>query len=125
MNGVLFKDLKIDEKSLSECNPVYRSDDDNTRLYIVQNDPIRLDWFGGMAVTLVSSLQREDWWNDPYLEVEILFKLHAAYDGIRHIWFGEAVGDAMGYIYYPDMVEFVEMFSIIHEWEKKFCALDL
>ena len=43
----------------------------------------------------------------------------AAQDGVRHLYLGE---DGKGYLFHPDMPDWISVLEALHELEKKYCV---
>jgi len=52
---------------------------------------------------------------------EVLFKAEGAFDGVRHIWFGEL---QPGYLYYPNIQLLSAMLGRLREIEKEVCRAE-
>lgn len=118
MEGELFSDIRLNNKSLRECEIALECNDGLYRLYVNRFD----GGFYAMAVEFVSSVaDNDDMWDCDQLEVNQLLNLVALFDGVRHLEFNREAGDMAGYIYYPNINGLIEIFQKIREIEIQLC----
>lgn len=59
---------------------------------------------------------------DENTEYEILLHGTAYFDGIRHLHFGDEASDNLGYFYYPDLEDIIEVLNVLKTLEDKYCT---
>lgn len=53
--------------------------------------------------------------------VECLFRGYAFHDGIRHFYMGSEQHDNYGYLFWPDLKDYIKVFEVLIELENKYC----
>jgi len=61
---------------------------------------------------------------DENTEYEVLLHGTAYFDGIRHLHFGDEASDNLGYFYYPEMDDIIEVLNVLKTLEDKYCNKD-
>lgn len=114
-----FRDLKLKDVPLSQCELAYSGKHDDDRLYWKKTDT----GFLAHAVEFVSCPDSDcDQWDDKELVVQTLFTVIAYFDGVRHLEFNRNGNDMDGYLYYPPMESLIAMLSKVRELELKHCG---
>ncbi len=104
---VLLRELRFDgtaalvtEGELHEFGPVAGQCHNHYRLYLKREG----DSGTFCCVQFVSCRGgSSNVWDDPDVEVTILFEGWAAFDGVRHLWFTPDSDCKSGYLHYPDL----------------------
>jgi len=114
----LFSTLQLDGVDLKDCELVY--DENDYRMYVNRLER----GFDAIAVEFCSSsTDFENVWDCPELQVINMFQITAYFDGVRHLHTNPVDSDPemVGYLYYPDIKSFIEMFQIIRKIELEVC----
>ena len=117
--GIAFESIKLDGKPLKDCEMALETSCTNYRLYVSKYEDA--PGFGAVAVNFVCcELTKDDLshWDSPNLRVEKVFRLTAPFDGAKHIHFNE---EDDGYLYYPEMDSYAEIFKKVRELEIEHC----
>jgi hypothetical protein len=61
-------------------------------------------------------------WDPEHSEVDVLFWGIAYWDGVRHLYMGNQATDNYGYLYYPDISDYVTYFKAISDLENEYCS---
>ena len=120
-DGFIFKDLKLGNKPLIECEMILECNSGMYRLYLTRNT--NFEGFYAMALEFNSgSADSENHWESEDLVVNELFTVTANFDGIRHLEFNRNEPEMEGYLYYTNMDGFIELLSKVRELEKEHCS---
>ena len=120
---VLFSEILLNKKPLSECELALECNRGNYRLYI-DIEPEYKHFFAYAVQFASCSGDTESIWDCPILEVTPLFNVTAYFDGVRHLEFDRDDKDMPGYIYYPHMQCLIELMQKVREIELKVCDVD-
>lgn len=108
------------KKLLKECT--YETLTPSMRLFFEVDDQWgrqRSGFHAVIAETVSHSGRYDDEWADPTLVINVVVRLWAAFDGVRHLYFGTD-----GYLHYPDMVAIAAGFKRLSELEEQYCSID-
>lgn len=72
------------------------------------------------AINWVSNDADKEIWSDE-TDIEIVCDGWAAFDGIRHLYFGSEKTDNEGYFNYPNMEEMAQLISELIKLQNKYC----
>ena len=116
----IFSRIMLNNKLLSECEPVYKGKHDNSRLYVLKKD----NEFFAHAVDYKScpASNEKDHWKNNSLIVNTIFEVVAYHDGVRHLEWNRNGGEMDGYIYYPIMTDIISMLQKVREIELEVCS---
>jgi len=116
----LFSKLKLNDKYLTDLQPIIETNHSTYRLYV--DVPSTHKGFYAIAVSFSSCSGTGNVWEDPTLEVDVLFEVTALFDGIRHLEFNRGHEKNFdGYIYYPDIKYLNKLLQKIEELEETYC----
>jgi hypothetical protein len=113
---IYFKDLVCLRKPLTTLEPVYQDDLGNIRLYIMVDSKQQVLEAFALEAESHFSTGLEDYWQEPSLQVNVLFEAFGAFDGVRHLTF--ASSDS-GYLNYPELFEVAKMLLKVEEAQKE------
>lgn len=115
-NELKLGDLTLNKKQLSECKK-YFIDDKKTYVvfYHTNDDGYGFDF---LCVKWTGSYSDAPQWSDE-TNVSIICHGSAAFDGIRHIYFGN--DDESGYIYYPELTSITKILDSLQVLERLYC----
>jgi hypothetical protein len=116
----LFEALRIDNGKIGDERPLVKESafvavSNDVRVYYCE-DPKPGSGFNALAVEVRSSSGTADPWTDPAFTVQIIARVSAAFDGVRHIQFGDD-----GYVNYPDTGAIAVVFAVINDLETRYC----
>lgn len=119
IDGELFHSMEYNNVNIKEnYKNVLSLDKDNVRLYVLPEKDSG-EGFHAIALEFHSCAgDIDNWWDDKSLQVDIIAKVCARFDGVRHIWIGEE-----GYLYYQDPAVLSKIFSKISELEEEYCDM--
>ena len=122
----IFKDIRLRNKPLNECELIFKSKTDDQRLYVVKDN--RSFWCHAVEFHSCEmepdDLESDDLWENDNLIVNTIFEVTAYFDGVRHLEFNRGGHDSDGYLYYPNMPALIEMLQKVRELELEICSKD-
>lgn len=122
-NELLFTDLKLKDGSYAkDCQRKILSP--SVSLFYKIGGEGNHPGFDFVAMKLTASRGIcEDVFEDPELQVEILFHGIVYYDGLRHLYQGREDCDNEGYLYYFNTMDGIRIFTALRELENEFCMI--
>ena len=110
---VLFRDLKVNDKPIYECEIAYQDDYDNLRLYVDIDRKTNSFWAKLVSFNSCTSICI-DVWEDHTLTVDVVLDVVAYWDGIRHL--------TPSYTNYPDVKKLADVYSVLAFIEDGTCT---
>lgn len=105
------------QHKIEDCEFIQVSD--FIRLYYMPTESnggfhfMAVEWSGNDA-------DKPTWSPDTY--IEILLHGWAAFDGVRHLYFGHEMTDNEGYFNYPDVEQLVHLMAALNGLQLKYCS---
>ena len=110
---ILFRELKIQGKPISECELIYKDNYDNLRLYVLKDLEAKNFWAKLVEFSSCKYCSENDVWFQDDLIVEEVIDVTAYWDGIRHVFIND--------MNYPDVLKISEVFKVLSEIEDQVC----
>lgn len=112
--------LSLEGKSIRDWQFINISSSDAYRIYYKPNDTPG-NGFRFATIEWVSVPGGNDLWSDD-TEIQFLFNGVAYFDGIRHLYLGDNGDEDLGYVYYPEIQDYIEILQQIRRLEKLYCS---
>lgn len=112
--GELFNAVELDGTSIHDFELLHQCSGVNGDYRLYVNPDRENDSFEAVVLEFHSCGSGEPW-EDPDTIVHRVIEVSAMYDGIRHVWIKDA--DNEGYLFWPDIPCFVELFQKLREYE--------
>lgn len=108
-------EVKHNKQFINDWNFI---DLDNNRLYYLPTPDNNGFHFYGLSWS--GNYSGKPMWGES-TTVEIAISGWAAFDGVRHLYFGDEQTDNVGYFNYPDLQEWLDLLRALSELQNKYC----
>lgn len=92
---------------------------ENNRLYYLPTPGNNGFYFYGLSWS--GNYSGKPMWGES-TTVEIAISGWAAFDGVRHLYFGDEQTDNVGYFNYPDLQEWLYLLRALSELQNRYCS---